>query len=88
MWWSPRLPVINQAPQVSAGANQTVEEDVTLQLVGSVSDDGLPNPPATVTSQWTVVSGPGSANFADATSAQTSVTFDTPGNYRAATDRR
>ncbi len=74
-------PVTNQAPQVSAGANQTVEEDVTLQLVGSVSDDGLPNPPTTVTSQWTVISGPGSANFGDASSAQTSVSFDTAGNY-------
>ena len=52
-----------------------------VSLVGSVSDDGLPNPPATVTTNWTVVSGPGSASFGNANALQTSVTFDTPGNY-------
>ena len=74
-------PVVNQAPQVNAGSNQSVQQGIALQLSGSVSDDGLPNPPANLATQWTVVSGPGSANFANATSAQTSVTFDTPGNY-------
>ena len=35
--------------------------------VGVVTDDGLPNPPATVTNKWTVASGPAGASFADDT---------------------
>ena len=53
---------VNDAPTVNAGANRTVEEAVALSLNGSVSDDGLPNPPAAVTTSWSRVSGPGSAS--------------------------
>ena len=74
-------PIVNEAPQVYAGADRLVEQDVALQLLGTVSDDGLPDPPATVATQWTVVSGPGTASFADTSAGQTSVTFSTPGNY-------
>ena len=74
-------PVANVAPQVDAGTNQSVEAGTALQLQGLVTDDGLPNPPAAVTTQWTVISGPGNASFDDSTSPTTNVTFDAPGNY-------
>lgn len=50
-------------------------------LSGSVSDDGLPNPPGTVTAQWTKVSGSGTVSFADPTTPTTTATFSDPGTY-------
>jgi RHS repeat-associated protein len=70
----------NQAPVVSAGANQTVRLTNSTALNGSVHDDGLPvgNP---VITTWTKVSGPGEVAFANASAAQTSVTFSQEGTY-------
>ncbi|MGE3957097.1 MAG: Ig-like domain-containing protein [Vicinamibacterales bacterium] len=45
-----------------------------------MTDDGLPQG-ATVTQQWTQQSGPGTATFANATSASTGVTFSVAGTY-------
>ena len=42
----------NAAPQVDAGTNFTVQIGVPLQLTGTSSDDGLPNPPATLVNYW------------------------------------
>jgi Ca2+-binding RTX toxin-like protein len=72
---------INQAPQVFAGNDSQVEVDRSLHLVGIVSDDGQPNPPGNVDTSWTVVSGPGSASFVDASLLETSVSFNTSGSY-------
>jgi RHS repeat-associated protein len=71
----------NQAPVVSAGPNQVVAANAPLTLNGSTSDDGLPNPPGTLTFNWSKLSGPGNAAFTTPGSAVTSVTFDTPGSY-------
>lgn len=71
----------NTAPTASAGDNQTVALPAAASLKGTVTDDGLPNPPARVTVSWTMTSGPGSVQFADSTSAQTSATFSAPGTY-------
>ncbi len=65
---------INQPPVVDAGPNQTATLHAATSLVGSVSDDGLPNPPATVTVTWSRVSGP-PVVFGDAHAAITSATF-------------
>ena len=73
--------VANHAPVVNAGPNQTVKLPASATMQGSVTDDGLPNPPGTVTSSWSKVSGPGTATFADATDPTTSVSFDTDGTY-------
>ena len=71
----------NAAPVVSALANQTITLPATANLVGSATDDGLPNPPATLTYAWTKVSGPGIATFTSSTSAATTAAFSVPGSY-------
>ncbi len=73
--------VINQPPQVNAGNNQTITLGSTAVLAGTVSDDGLPTPPGTVTTSWTVSSGPGNVTFGNASSASTTAQFSAAGNY-------
>ena len=55
----------NQAPEVDAGPNGTVTLPESATLDGTVSDDGLPNPPGTCTVTWTKQSGPGTVTFGD-----------------------
>jgi hypothetical protein len=73
--------VSNHAPVVNAGPDQTIKLPAQATMQGSVTDDGLPNPPATVTDTWSQVSGPGIATFTDASSPTTTVSFDTGGTY-------
>ena len=49
-------------------------------LEGSVTDDGLPYPPAPSTA-WSVVSGPGKVEIASRLAAETRATFSAPGTY-------
>ena len=72
----------NQAPSVNAGSGRSIEEGETLALNGSVSDDGLPDPPGGLTVRWTRLSGPGTVSFANPASASTTVTFSEPGVYQ------
>jgi RHS repeat-associated protein len=73
--------VINQAPVVSAGANQSVELPITtVTLTGSVTDDGLPLG-GTITQQWSKLSGPGTVTFSSPTQLATQATFSSPGTY-------
>ncbi len=69
------------APSVSAGADQIVSISQNANLSGTVSDDGLPNPPGATTITWSQFSGPGGTSFADASSASTTATFSTTGVY-------
>ena len=71
----------NQAPEVDAGVDQTVAGSGSAKLVGKVTDDGLPNPPAILTTTWSQVSGPGTATFVKASAAQTTATFSAAGTY-------
>jgi hypothetical protein len=71
---------VNQAPTVSAGPDRTVTMPGAVSLAGSVSDDGLPTPPA-VTAGWTTVSGPGTVVFADPSAGATTATFSAAGTY-------
>lgn len=73
--------VSNQAPSVSAGANQEATIGSAFQVTGTASDDGLPNPPASVSTTWSHVSGPATASFASASSKTTAVTFPSAGTY-------
>jgi hypothetical protein len=50
-------------------------------LDGTVTDDGLPNPPATVATIWTKVSGPGTVSFANASAIDTTASFTLSGTY-------
>ena len=71
----------NRAPVVDAGANQTIALAGTASLNGTVVDDGLPLT-GTVTTQWSMLTGPGTVNFTDPTAAATSATFTASGVYQ------
>ena len=71
----------NQVPSVSAGPDQTVTLPNSAVLNGTVTDDGLPNPPATVTTTWIKVSGPGTVTFGNANAVDTSASFSVAGTY-------
>ncbi len=71
----------NQTPSVNAGSDQTVTLPGSASLDGTVSDDGLPNPPGAVTTNWSKVSGPGVVSFGDANAVDTTATFSAAGNY-------
>lgn len=72
---------VNAAPQVNAGANQSVSLPASASLDGTVTDDGLPNPPAAVTTTWSKVSGPGTVTFGDAAAVDTTASFSSGGVY-------
>ncbi len=74
-------PPPNTAPAANAGPDLTVTLPASASLHGSVSDDGLPNPPATTTASWTVGSGPGTVTFANPNAADTQASFNLPGTY-------
>jgi len=71
----------NQPPVVNAGPDQQVTLPAQATMQGSVTDDGLPNPPATVTATWSLVSGPGTATFTDPSSPTTTASFSAAGTY-------
>jgi hypothetical protein len=71
----------NRPPTVDAGPDQTVTLAAGANLSGSVSDDGLPNPPASVSVQWTQTGGPGAATFSSPLTPGTAVTFSAEGTY-------
>jgi len=73
--------VSNSAPTVNAGPDQIITLPAAANLAGTASDDGLPNPPGTLTITWTTVSGPGTVTFANASAASTTATFSTAGTY-------
>lgn len=58
---------------------QTILQSESAVLHGTASDDGLPS--STVTTTWSLVSGPGTVIFADATAVDTSATFSATGSY-------
>jgi hypothetical protein len=74
-------PPVNQPPTVSAGSNQTITLPAAASLSGTVTDDGLPNPPGAVTTTWSKVSGPGTVTFGNASARATTATFSTSGSY-------
>ncbi|MGQ4818735.1 hypothetical protein ACQ1ZK_16610, partial [Enterococcus faecium] len=49
----------NSPPTADAGADATVLVSDAAQLTGTVTDDGLPNPPGAVAVTWSEVSGQG-----------------------------
>ena len=72
---------VNQPPTVNAGADQTITLPSSATLSGTATDDGLPNPPASLTTTWSKVSGPGTVTFANANSLNTTADFSTTGIY-------
>ena len=77
---SPAPTRANIAPQVNAGADQSVVlPSISTQLHGIVSDDGLPSNMLTIS--WSQASGPGTASFSDPNSTDTTVVFSESGTY-------
>jgi len=74
--------VSQSAPTVDAGTNETITWPTnSVNLDGTVSDDGNPDPPGALTTTWTKVSGPGTVTFADSSAVDTTATFSTYGVY-------
>lgn len=80
---TPGIPVgeVNTPPVVDAGDNQEIDFGETADLVGSAVDDGLPDPPAALTYEWSKVSGPGDVTFGDDTDPTTTADFSEGGTY-------
>ncbi len=74
-------PADNIAPGVSAGPDQVVDSGQIVFLNGTVTDDGLPNPPAAVTTSWTRVSGPGTVQFGHSAAVDTTAEMSLSGVY-------
>ncbi|HEX6813149.1 MAG TPA: hypothetical protein VF384_16115, partial [Planctomycetota bacterium] len=68
----------NQPPVVSAGPDVSVVIGTAAHLVGSATDDGLPNP---LTRQWSKISGPGTVTFSAPTQTTTNATCSLVGSY-------
>ena len=73
-------PTVNSPPGNDAGADQTIALPGFASLDATVTDDGLPAPPA-LTTTWSKISGPGTVTFGDANSQDTTATFSTTGAY-------
>jgi hypothetical protein len=71
----------NQAPAVDAGPELSIVLPDTALLDGTVTDDGLPDPPGAVTTTWSMASGPGTVTFGDPSSVDTTASFSTDGTY-------
>jgi PKD repeat protein len=68
-------------PTVDAGLDQTITLPDVAALDGTVSDDGLPNPPGVVMTTWSKGSGPGTVSFTDRAAIDTTASFSTDGTY-------
>ena len=67
---------------MDAGSNQTITlPENSVDLDGTVTDDGLPDPPGAVSTTWSKMSGPGSVTFDDDTAVDTTATFSEAGTY-------
>jgi hypothetical protein len=71
----------NTVPVVDAGAAQTITLPATATLVGTATDDGNPVPPGTLTTTWSLASGPAAVSFSAPNALTTTATFAAPGVY-------
>ncbi len=74
----------NRPPVVFAGLDQSLTATgfpFVVNLTGLVTDDGLPSPPAVVSTTWNRVGGPGTVIFGDASARSTTATLPGVGTY-------
>lgn len=71
----------NTPPVVDAGPAQTIVLPDCAVLAGTVTDDGVANPPGAVTSRWSMVRGTSTVSFADTNAPQTTACFKIAGTY-------
>ncbi|MGH9146693.1 MAG: PKD domain-containing protein, partial [Vicinamibacterales bacterium] len=62
-------------PVVNAGQDRAVNLPNVVLLDATVTDDGLPNPPGSVTTTWSQLSGTGTATFGNPHAIDTTVSF-------------
>ena len=74
-------PSSNQPPTADAGPDLSVIEGAQATMAASATDDGLPAPPAALTTSWSQLSGPATAEFADPSSATSTVVLPAVGVY-------
>lgn len=80
----------DQGPDVTitspTGSLIVVPQGVGLVLEGNATDDGLPDPPGSLSASWSMVAGPagGSVLFSPANAFQTVARFSAPGSYTVA----
>jgi hypothetical protein len=77
---------VNEPPNVEAGHEQTLilpadGEPVIVTLSGTVMDDGLPDPPAQLTTLWEKIEGPEGIEFAEEAAMETTVSIAEAGSY-------
>jgi hypothetical protein len=69
----------NQAPEVDPGTDQSITLPMdTVNLAGTVTDDGLPG---TVIVMWSQMSGPGTVIFSNRGAVETTAQFSLEGTY-------
>ena len=71
----------NLAPVVDAGIDLTNTLPTAANLSGTATDDGVPLGTGTLTTAWSLVSGPGTVTFANSNSLATTATFSAAGTY-------
>jgi hypothetical protein len=74
-------PPANFAPLVNVSPAQSIALGEQATVRGLLSDDGRPSPPGAVNSFWSVVSGPGTVEFAEESALETTATFSAGGVY-------
>jgi len=72
--------LFHRAAVFDAGPDQTIVLPESVQLNGSVTDDGFPQPP-TIFPVWLVSEGPGTVTFANDLALVTTASFSAPGRY-------
>ena len=70
----------NNAPQVNPGSVSSPVPGIPISLTGTASDDGLPTG-STLTTTWSMASGPTNVTFANPSALSTTVTFPQGGTY-------
>jgi len=75
--------VRNNPPDVSIAGPVVREVDFgfPINLQGSATNDGLPNPPGALQLQWRKISGPGTVTFSNPTGATTNAQLSQAGVY-------
>jgi hypothetical protein len=74
--------IVNQAPGINAGADQSITlPENSVLLNGTVTDDGLPNPPGATSTTWSQVTGPAAVSFDNPADVDTRATFSVAGTY-------
>jgi hypothetical protein len=76
--WSSHI-TVNMPPCVNAGPDQTITLPDAANLQGAATDDG--DPDESLTTTWSVASGPGPVTFGNSSALATTATFDVEGLY-------